>query len=82
MLIYFLDRDEEISFAINEEKESVTKKTVLFLSSVYGKEFDEIADDWADDYAFEKDTLIIKVKFFNEEILELTEKGIDILVVQ
>lgn len=82
MIIYFLDRDDEISFAINEENESVTKKTVLFLSSVYGKDFDAVSDWWADDYAFEKDTLIIKVKFFNEDILELSEKGIDILVVQ
>ena len=83
MLIYFLDRDEEVSFAINEEKESVTKKTILFLSSVYGKDFDEVTnDDWADEYAFEKDTLIIKVKFFNEELLELSEKGIDIHIVK
>ena len=82
MLIYFLDRDEEISFAINEENSNKTKKILLFLSSVFNKDFDEIKDDIYDDYAFEKETLIIKVKFFNEEILELAEKGVDILVVQ
>ncbi len=81
-MLYFSDLDDEISFAIYEEKESITKKSIAFLSIVYGKEFEEVSSDWADEYGFEKDTLIIKLNCFNEDILELIEKGVDVLVVK
>ncbi len=82
MLIYFSDTDEEISFCIYEESATLTKKTLSFLSHVYGKVFEEVSDDFADEYAFEKDTLIIKVNFFNEDIFEVLDKGVDIHIVK
>lgn len=82
MLIYFADTDEEISFAIYEENAAVTKKTISFLSHVYGKVFEEVSDDWADEYGFELDTLIIKVNFFNEDILEVLGNGVDVHIVK
>ena len=36
-----------------------------FLSNTYGKEFEEVSSDWADDFSFETSTLIIKVNLFN-----------------
>jgi len=82
MLIYFSDTEEEISFCIYEESTALTKKTLSFLSHAYGKVFEEISDDWADEYAFEKDTLIIKVNFFNEDVLDVLGNGVDIHIVQ
>ena len=82
MLIYFSDMDDEVSFAIYEENASKTKKLISFMTHVYGKVFEEVSDDWADEYGFEVDTLIIKVNLFNEDILDLIEKGVDIHIVK
>ena len=82
MLIYFSDTEEEVSFCIYEESAALTKKTLSFLSHVYGKVFEEVSDDIYDEYAFEKHTLIIKVNFFSEDILDVLEHGVDIHIVK
>ena len=82
MLIYFSDIDKEIHFSIYEERVNITKKVICFLSQSFGKEFEEVSGDWADDYNFDKDTLIIKVNFFNEDLLELVEMGVDIVIIK
>jgi hypothetical protein len=82
MLIYFSDTEEEISFAIYEENAALTKKTLSFLSHVYGKVFEEVSDDIYDEYNFEKDTLIIKSNFFNEDIFDVLEHSVDIHIVK
>jgi hypothetical protein len=81
-VLYYSDLDEETYFAIYGEDETSNKRIISFLSSVYGKEFEEVSSDWADDYGFEKDTLIIKVNFFIEDVLEIAEKGFDILIIK
>lgn len=80
-MLYFIDTDEEISFCIFEDDEDTTKKTIDFLSNAYGKTFERVTDDWAEDYAFEKDTLIIEARFFNEDILEVVDLGVDIHII-
>ena len=82
MLIYFSDLDEEIHFVLYEERANITKKIISFLSQSFGKEFEEVNSDWAEDYTFDRDTLIIKVNFFNEDLLELVELGVDIHIVK
>ena len=82
MLIYFSDTDEEISFCIYEENATLTKKTLSFLSHVYGKVFEEVSDDIYDDYNFERDTLIMKVNFFNDDVLEIVDMGTDLHIVK
>lgn len=81
MLTYFSDLDEEVYFAINDE-DGASKKILGFLSNIYGKEFEEVSSDWADEYSFETSTLIIKVNLFNEDILELVDNGVDIHIVR
>ena len=81
MLLYFIDTDDEISFAIFEEDENTTKKALSFLSNAFGKSFEEVTDSWAEEYTFEKNTLIIESRFFNEDILEVVEKGFDIHII-
>jgi hypothetical protein len=82
MILYFSDLDGDVSFAIYAEDPSKTKKIINFLSQVYGREFEQIKNDWADDYIIEKSTLILKVNLFNEDILDITEKGVDLLIVK
>jgi hypothetical protein len=79
-MLYFSDL-EETSFAIFEENESKTKKILLFMSDVYGKDFEEVSGDDLDDYIFETDTLVIESKYFTEDILELTEMGVEIHII-
>ena len=81
MLIYFIDTDEEISFCIFEEDEDATKKAIAFLTNAYGKTFEKVSDSWAEDYSFEKDTLVIEARFFNEDILEIVDLGVDIHII-
>jgi hypothetical protein len=79
-VLYFTDLDDEISFAIHD-KFGPSQKILPIMTQIYGKEFEAINDDWADGYYFENDTLIIKSNFFNDDVLELLEEGVDIHIV-
>ena len=81
LMLYFTDVDNEVYFAISDEDEDITIKVINFLSNAYGKAFEEISDSWAEDYAFDKDTLIIEARFFNEDILEVVDFGVDIHII-
>lgn len=77
---YYSDLDEEIYFALWDENNK-SKEILTFLTRAFGREFEEIDDDWADDYNFETDTLLIKANLFNEDILELIEDGVEIHII-
>ena len=81
-MLYFSDIEEEIFFAITESKEVINKKIIYFLSNTFGREFEEVGSDWAEDITIETPTLVIKVQFFNEDLLELIEMGVDIHIVK
>ncbi len=81
MNTYFSDLYEEVYIAINDE-DGASKKILNFLSNTFGKEFEEVTSDWADEYTFETSTLIIKVNLFNEDLLELVDEGVDIHIVR
>ncbi len=81
-MLYFSDIEEEIFFAITESKEVINKKIIYFLSNTFGREFEEVSSDWAEDITIETPTLVIKVQFFNEDLLELIEMGVDIHIVK
>ena len=82
MPLYFSDLDEEIYFAIFTEKKQVVKKCIDYLSNIYGKEFEMVDSDWADEYTFEGSTLLIKYNFCNEDIFDLIEEGVEIHIIK
>lgn len=65
---------------MTENKDSVNKKIINFMANIYGKTFEEIESDWADEMTVEGPAVVIKIQFFNEDILELVENGVDIII--
>ena len=80
MLTYYTDLDEEIGFAIYDE-DNKTKKIIKLLITIFDKQFEEAKSDMYEEYGFHKTTLLISPNNFCEELLELSDFGIDILIV-
>ena len=79
-MYYFQDLDENVNYAICTEGN--TKKILLLLTEIFNVEFDEVDSTWADDYIFEKPTIIINVNHFNEDLLEVLESGYHLYLVK